>query len=337
MCPVSGSPDQGPAAAPPSARASGRRAAPSARPVQSGAVTWQQSLNRALATATGFEIRRAGSPSRRRGGSRRTPAVRGPVAEQRLVTAPTFILCTLRSGSTLLRVLLNSHSQIHAPHELHLRYVSVKLANTWAERAMREMGLDARRAQYVLWDRLLHRELAGSGKRLIVDKTPNNVFIADRLRECWPDARFIFLLRHPAAIARSRKALRPQADDEKNVDVTLRYCEALERARQTYDGPTVRYEELAANPEPTMRRLCAFLGVPWEPAMLQYGRFEHGPYRAGLGDWADKIKTGEVQPPDPPPAPDEIPERLRAMCATWGYLPEGGAAVPPAATAAADA
>jgi Sulfotransferase family len=325
------------AAGTPSVRAVGRPATPSARPLQSGAVTWQQRLNRALAATTGFEIRRAGSPPRRRRRGRRTPAVRGPVVEPRLVTAPTFILCTLRSGSTLLRVLLNSHSQIHAPHELHLRYVSVKLANTWADRAMREMGLDARRAQYVLWDRLLHRELAGSGgKRLIVDKTPNNVFIADRLRECWPDARFIFLLRHPAAIARSRKALRPQADDENNVDLTLRYCQALERARQTYEGPTVRYEELAADPEPTLRRLCAFLGVPWEPGMLEYGRFEHGPYRAGLGDWADKIKTGAVQPPDPPPALDEIPERLRAMCATWGYLPAGEAAPPPAATAAAE-
>ena len=31
--------------------------------------------------------------------------------------------------------------------------------------------------------------------------------------------------------------------------------------------------------------------------MLEYGKFDHGRYKAGLGDWADKIKTGQIQPP----------------------------------------
>ena len=61
----------------------------------------------------------------------------------RLVKAPVFVMCTLRSGSTLLRVLLNSHSKIHAPHEIHLRYISVNLDRKWSERSMKEMGLDA--------------------------------------------------------------------------------------------------------------------------------------------------------------------------------------------------
>jgi hypothetical protein len=219
-------------------------------------------------------------------------------------------------------VLLDSHSQIHAPHELHLRYVSVKFDAKWSERSMAELGLDTKGAEYLLWDRLLHRELAGSGKRMIVDKTPNNVFIVDRLRECWPDARFIFLLRHPAAIARSRQAVRGEnaGDDEKNADLIRRYCEALEQARQAYDGHTVRYEDLTADPERITRGICEFLGVPWEAGMLEYGRFDHGRYKAGLGDWADKIKTGQIQPPEPPPPPEDIPPALREVSAKWGYL-----------------
>jgi len=237
----------------------------------------------------------------------------------RLVERPTFILCTLRSGSTLLRVLLDSHSQLHAPHEIHLRYVSVNLDTTWSKRSMKEMGLDAKALQYLLWDRILHRELAASGKPYLVDKTPNNVFIADRIRECWPDSRFVFLLRHPAAIARSRQTIRPDADPEKNVELIRRYCETLERARQDHDGLTVRYEELTADPAAVTRRVCAFLDVPWEAKMLDYGRFDHGRYRAGLGDWADKIRTGKVQEAEPPP--DEVPEPLREVSAAWGYAP----------------
>src|SRR3712207_6058507 len=145
----------------------------------------------------------------------------------RLVKAPTFILCTLRSGSTLLRVLLNSHSQVHAPHELHLRYDDERITNKWGVTAMRELGLAERGLESLLWDRILLRELTGSGKPHLVNKTPNDVFIADRIRECWPDSRFIFLLRHPAAIARSRSNLRPGEDDDKNVTMILRYGEAL--------------------------------------------------------------------------------------------------------------
>ena len=70
-------------------------------------------------------------------------------------------MCTLRSGSTLLRVLLDSHSQIHCPHEIHLRYLSVGLDAKWAERSMKEMGLDQERlaALHERWrvgDRITH-------------------------------------------------------------------------------------------------------------------------------------------------------------------------------------
>src|SRR3954449_1384914 len=72
----------------------------------------------------------------------------------RLVARPAFILSTVRSGSTLLRVLLNSHSRIHAPQELHLRYLSVNIKSKWGVTAMRELGLDARGLEYLLWDRV---------------------------------------------------------------------------------------------------------------------------------------------------------------------------------------
>jgi hypothetical protein len=268
-------------------------------------VALKKTLNDALTRATGYQLQRArgGAAKRLRGGDR-------------LIEAPVFVICTLRSGSTLLRVLLDSHSQIRSPHELHLRYVSVHFDQKWSERSMKELGLDTRAADYLLWDRLLHRELTASRKSIIADKTPNNVFIVDRLREAWPDARFIFLLRHPGAIARSRQKYKGEGADE----LIIKYVEALEAARQTYDGHTVRYEDLTANPERELRKICDFLGVPYEPTMLDYGQFDHGRYKSGLGDWNEKIKSGAIQPPEPPPPLDEIDPALREMCARWGYL-----------------
>jgi sulfotransferase family protein len=284
-------------------------------------VTWKRNLNTALTRATGLEVRRAGTGAarRRNAGARR----RG----DRLVKRPTFVLCTLRSGSTLLRVLVNSHSQLHAPHEIHLRYINAEIEKKWAARSMREMGLDETALRYLLWDRILHRELTSSGKPYLVTKTPNDVFIADKIRECWPDSRFIFLLRHPAMIARSRQKLigADGEEQEKNVALIKRYCEALDHALNTYDGLTVRYEELTADPETQTRRITDFLDVRWESGMLEYGTKDHGRFKSGLGDWADKIKTGRVQPPEALPAPEDVPEPLRDVAARWGYLTQAPA------------
>jgi hypothetical protein len=284
-------------------------------------VPLKKRINDALLKTTGYELRKAepDSPVRARPSSEKRRRSRYETRPgDRLVEAPVFVLCTLRSGSTLLRVLLNSHSKIHAPHELHLRYTAARLEKKWSRKTMTAMGLDEPALTYLLWDRILHRELTASGKEIIVDKTPNNVFMPDRIRDCWPEARFVFLLRHPAAVAASRREwLGPNPDDEKNVERIRQYCEALEEARRAYDGLTVRYEDTTEDPATVTRRLCEFLDVEWEPEMVEYGKFDHGPYRPALGDWSKNIQSGQVQKPKPPPP--EIPAPLRPVSEAWGY------------------
>ena len=164
---------------------------------------WKKRINDALAKTTGYQLERTTPrPAAKAGGGRRRRKVR---KADRLVRAPVFVMCTLRSGSTLLRVLLNSHSKIHSPQELHLRDLAVRVKTDYASKALGEIGLDDEQMRFLLWDRLLQRELAAAGKEILVNKTPNDVFIADLIARCWPDARFIYLLRHPGSIARSRQ------------------------------------------------------------------------------------------------------------------------------------
>jgi len=279
-------------------------------------MAFKERVNGVLERTTGYQLQRAGTKP----AAKKRPA-RAARGGDRLLDQPAFVLSTVRSGSTLVRVLLNSHSQLHSPHELHLRHIQAKITAPFATKALGAVGLDERKLEYLLWDRMLHRELTRSGKRWIVNKTPNDVFIVDRILECWPDARFIFLLRHPAAIARSRQKARQQDSEERNLEMVLRYANAVEEARRAHPGITIRYEELTANPETESRRLCEFLGVPFEPSMLEYGQFDHGRFRPGLGDWTDKIKSGEIQPAAPPPPLEEIPPALHDISAAWGYLP----------------
>jgi hypothetical protein len=272
-------------------------------------------INRGLVRATGYELRKAGAAARRR---RRLP---GGEPGDRLLRAPAFVMCSVRSGSTLLRVLLNSHSKIHSPQELHLRDLAVKVKTDYAAKALSELGLDDEQMRFLLWDRLLHRELAAAGKELLVNKTPNDVFISDLIARCWPDARFIYLLRHPGAIARSRQETRPQDTADRNARMVLRYGNAIEEARAARPGITVRYEDLTEDPRAATQQICSYLGVHWEPSMLEYGRFDHGRLKPGLGDWKEKIKSGAVQAPDPPPPLEEIHPALHELCVAWGYAP----------------
>ncbi|MFJ9033208.1 sulfotransferase family protein [Streptomyces sp. NPDC102274] len=237
----------------------------------------------------------------------------------RLVETPVFILSPVRSGSTLLRVLLNSHSEIRAPHEMHLRTLHVHMDREFSADAMRELQMDKDELEHVLWDRVLHLELERSGKNIIVDKTPPNTLIWPRLHRCWPQARYIFLLRNPAAVVASLVNRRADPDlDEIHAEV-LRYAERLDESRNAVDGCVVTYERLTTDPENVTREICAFLGVEWEPGMLDYGRHDHGDFRPQLGDWSDTIKSGVIKPAQRVETPHDLPSRLVEIAKSWGY------------------
>jgi hypothetical protein len=246
------------------------------------------------------------------------PSYTAPPAP-RLVDSPVFVLSSVRSGSTLLRVLLNSHSRIRAPHEMHLRTLHVQLSREFTADAMRELQLDKDELEHLLWDRVLHLELTRSGKDVIVDKTPPNTLIWPRLHRCWPHARYILLLRHPGAVIASLTDRRTDPDHEAIHAEVLGYSEKLEAARQSLDTHVVRYEDLTAEPERVTRGLCDYLGVEWESGMLDYGTKDHGTFRPQLGDWSSTIRSGRIQPARPADGTAALPPRLAELARAWGY------------------
>ncbi|MER5438029.1 sulfotransferase [Streptomyces sp. NPDC002790] len=288
-----------------------------------------RNMNRALTATTGLQVRRA-SAKPAEPLAKKSPA-KPPApdyrctddpATDRLLRRPVFIMSPVRSGSTLLRMLLDAHPRLHAPHELHIRRLEVGYGSKLSQRAMDALDLGRGDLEHLLWDRVLHRELTRSGKDFIVEKTPSNAFAYRRIRDCWPDAGFVFLLRHPVSIAQSWHEGDPEKRtyDEACADA-LRYMKAVDNARKGITGGhTLRYEELTADPEGKMRALCAFLGVDFEPSMLEYGARDETQVQKGLGDWRDKIRSGSVQAGRELPKDDEIPEVLRPICKAWGYL-----------------
>jgi hypothetical protein len=241
----------------------------------------------------------------------------------RLLERPVFILSSVRSGSTLLRAMLNTHSAIHAPHELHLGSLEVVLRDRHVTHAMRVLGMDGAALEYLLWDRLLHRELTRHGKRVLVNKTPSDVFRWRRIVECWPDARFIYLLRQPGATAKSWTRAHPDWPRERIEKDLLRYMLAVEAVRSERPGLTVRYEELTVDPERETKRICEYLELEWEPSMVEYGQHgQHGEFVREIGDWSEQIRSGKVQPVTQLPTAAETPPALLDISVKWGYLDE---------------
>ncbi|HZZ95881.1 MAG TPA: sulfotransferase [Jatrophihabitantaceae bacterium] len=272
------------------------------------------------AASAGLSAWRASAPSASTDRVDPVLAAARAAADERLLQKPVFILSSIRSGSTLLRVMLNSHSQIYAPHELHLTGIKVNMSSKYVKSAMQELGLSAETLQFLLWDRLLQRELMRNNKQLLVNKTPSDALMWRRIIRCWPDVRFIYLLRHPAAVTDSwQRARQDWTRDEVGEDVK-RYMVAVEEARSQRGGLTVKYEDVTTDPEREMRRICKFIGVAYEPAMVDYGRADHGSFRAGLGDWSKNIKSGKIVPVERMPTPDEIPATLLDLTKQWGYL-----------------
>ena len=205
-----------------------------------------------------------------------------------------------------------------------MKHLGVRADTQWIKASLDGLELTVEDVEHMLWDRVLAEALRRSGKPRLVVKTPSNVLVWERIAAAWPDAAFVFLLRHPAAAVASLHssfdpAWRPEEAGSRDESVArgLRYMNVVDEARSALPGVTVRYEELTASPERVVRELCEFLGLRFEPGMLEYGAFAHAGFTPGLGDSSLNIRSGRIQPPAP--LPEKIPGELADICAAWGY------------------
>lgn len=219
---------------------------------------------------------------------------------------PLFIVGANRSGTTLLRLMLNSHPRIGIPDELN--FMSQSIAEHWDRRTDNKEGFRERVQWHlenniepnafpgldrtVLGDRIVeqatvynHREVYAKslsiwaqhhGKSRWGEKTPGNLFYVRTLLDMFPDAQFVHLVRDPRAGVYSMLRTSFFGDDASFNALIRRECLReglkLDREMPQTQWTRLRYEDLLVEPESTLRSLCSFLGEAYDPAMLRYHR-----------------------------------------------------------------
>jgi len=184
------------------------------------------------------------------------------------------------------------------------------------------------------------------GKQLAGDKTPGYVRRMAQLHELWPQARFVHLVRDPRDVCLSlldwpggeRTAGQFgtwHLDRVVSSALYWRYSVAMGREAGVALGTGLyretRYEDLVASAESELGRLCEFLAIPFDQAMLNYhvGRSRPKPGRSSKAQWLPPTHglrdwTTELAPHDRAAIELAVGDLLEE----FRYPPAGGPAQP---------
>jgi hypothetical protein len=208
---------------------------------------------------------------------------------------PIFIVGCPRSGTTLMRRILDRHPCIGiCPETQFQRLVYLRrkafgdlrdLTNRrrlideyLSSRFVGRMNLDtaalAERLQLeganykAMFSSLLRYYSDSQGKSRIGEKTPQHALFLETLCEWFPDAVIVHMVRDPRASVASMQRMPWRRSVVANARIWLTLNQAVRRFREWPGYLEVRYESLVTDPEGELRRICPFIGEEYSPSML---------------------------------------------------------------------
>lgn len=193
---------------------------------------------------------------------------------------PIFIVGAPRSGTTLLRSLIDKHSKICLPPwETGL---FDRLSDFTTGDFERPSGVEAnfcplKRERIIDWirqsaDALMAELTRSTNKKRWGEKTPSHVFHIDLIREVYPESQFIHIIRNGRDVVKS--LLNVEWGPREIKWSVGRWRDSILAGQAAADkyGPKiiteVRYDQLTANTKQTLHNICNFLGEDFEPSML---------------------------------------------------------------------
>ncbi len=209
-----------------------------------------------------------------------------------------FVVGCGRSGTSLLRSMLDSHPGLAIPGESDLVLRYMRRPPEPSEEADWFLEVLARSRHVARWDgvnkadllrtccgpepistfweglgRVYTRYAQAHGKAIAGDKTPVNVLYLDALATALPNARFLHIIRDPRAVVASRLRVSLGASTVRAAAMywadSVRAGESAgRRIGERYRA--LRYEKLVRDPEQSLIEIAEFLGLRYSPRMLDF-------------------------------------------------------------------
>lgn len=216
----------------------------------------------------------------------------------------SFLIASERSGSNLITKMMDAHPQICGPSPLHIlrvlgmeyyRYGDLDNTQNWN---MLLDDVDALlNSDFAKWAKsftrqeldslapvgdlpgllrqIFEREAEANGKSGLFIKELWTHRYVSFLDWCFPDSKYVYLVRDPRDMALSWRnnpvhpggvvaGARQWIHDQSNTVVNFRALHDANRAI------LVRYEDLVAQPEASLKRICDFMGLEFDSAMLAF-------------------------------------------------------------------
>lgn len=266
---------------------------------------------------------------------------------------PAFILSTERSGSTLLRWLVDAHPDVVSPGEILLGRLCFDLYFTLLRTVVATLGIEdrvaanreaLRRARGIV-DGIMTTYARARGKKVWCDKTPQNLQHLTVLVETFPDARYVCLYRDGLDVAHSclevsRDGFMAELADYVRSSphdlvgaMLASWCDKTElllkmELHHREICHRVRYEDLVARPDEVLPPLFTFLGVGWDPGVLE--RAFTMRHDAGGGDTlieatrrVERDRVGRGRTLDTAKLPAPLRARTDSLLRTLGYADLG--------------
>jgi hypothetical protein len=216
---------------------------------------------------------------------------------------PIWIVGAPRSGTTLLRSILDAHPSICCPPwetGVFDRLAPMIQGDFEIVRREESERWDFDRTALLAWmkgsvEQLMAAVIASSGKPRWCEKTPAHVYHMDLIAEVFPDSQFIHIIRNGWDVV---KSLRNMSWAPKQISWSIERWKTSVSAGQRFGKSAtseqyteIRYEDLCREPEQSIRQICTFLCEPFAEHMLEF----HKPQNNSWGRTADALNAPRSQ------------------------------------------